>query len=241
MEVNFVAVFRVVEDFYARHKADILELVKYGGMPVYIELLSEMKHYWAMKSEFQAIDGCDGFVQLSTVQLDVKDSEIYGIGYIDRDGGRKGCIICHSSIGSIERWMYSILEAGLMKSKPELPYWLSPVQLRIIPVGTDLNEFCRKLAHKLVEYNIRVDVDDREERLGKKIRSAEQDWVPYAMVIGEKERESEIFVLRERGGEEIQNMSLKDLINLLKSLQGNMPFRRLNLAMNLSRQPVFRG
>ena len=146
-----------------------------------------MKHYWALKSEFQCIDGNDGFVQLSTVQLDVKDAEIYGINYVDNNGEKKGCIICHSSIGSIERWIYSILESALMKPKPELPYWLSPVQLRLIPVNDNYIAYCEKLASEFIKSRVRVDIDDRAERVGKKIRNAEMDWIPYVLVVGEED------------------------------------------------------
>lgn len=86
MDINFVIVFRAVEDFYYKHKEEIQEIVSYGEVPVFIELLSDMKHYWAIKSEFQAIDCNNGFLQLSTVQLDVKDADIYGIRYVNFEG-----------------------------------------------------------------------------------------------------------------------------------------------------------
>ncbi|MFB6216220.1 MAG: hypothetical protein ABEJ72_04520, partial [Candidatus Aenigmatarchaeota archaeon] len=66
-----------------------------------IEVISDMKHYWAVKHEFQGIDSVEGNLQLSTVQLDVEDAERYGITYTDRNNEEQGCIICHSSIGSI--------------------------------------------------------------------------------------------------------------------------------------------
>lgn len=241
MEIKFVVIFRAVEDFYYEHKAEIVELVEYGGMPVYIELLSEMKHYWAIKSEFQSIDCNNGFVQLSTVQLDVKDADIYGINYIDKEGAKKGCTICHSSIGSIERWMYAILEAALMKEKPELPYWLSPQQLRLLPINDDYVEDCEELANQLSGYHIRIDIDDSDERLGKKIRRAEQEWIPYVMVVGKNEIADNKFSIRKRSGEEVKGLSIEDIGILLKSAQNEMPFRRFNMARRMSRQPTFRG
>jgi threonyl-tRNA synthetase len=240
MEIKFVVAFRAEEDFYYRHKAEILELVEYSGMPVFIELLSEMKHYWAIKCEFQAVDCNDSFTQLSTVQLDVKDAEIYGIRYVDRDGDKKGCTICHSSIGSIERWIYAILEAALMKEKPELPYWLSPVQLRLIPVSEEFNDSCEVLACKLVHSSIRVDIDDSGERLGKKIRNAEQEWIPFTMVVGWKELEKNLYPLRKRNGEESSNLSIEDISAILDGLQREMPFRSFNMNIFRSRQPVFK-
>ncbi len=241
MDINFVIVFRAVEDFYYKHKEEIQEIVSYGEVPVFIELLSDMKHYWAIKSEFQAIDCNNGFLQLSTVQLDVKDADIYGIRYVNFEGIKKGCIICHSSIGSIERWMYAILEASLMKDKPELPYWLSPVQLRLLPINDKFHEHAENIASKLKRYNVRVEIDDRGERLGRKIRDAQKNWVPFVIVIGENEVQNDVYSLKARDGNEIKNMSLKNIIEFLMKEQNGMPFRKINLNMNLSRQPVFRG
>jgi len=239
MNIQFVPVFRAVEDFYYEHKQEILDLVQYGDSPVYIELLSDMKHYWAIKSEFQAIDCGDGFVQLSTVQLDVKDAKLYGINYLDIDGEIKGCIICHSSIGSIERWMYSILEAALMKEKPVLPYWLSPVQLRIIPVSDEYIDECEEIIDKLGR-KIRCDIDDRDERLAKKIRNSAQSWVPYSIVVGQNEKESKRYSLKSREGEKIDNISIDEIKSYFIDKQNNMPYKALNLSNKLSMQPMFR-
>lgn len=241
MNIQFVPVFRAVEDFYYKHRSEIQELVAYGGAPVFIELLSDMKHYWAIKSEFQGIDGNNGFVQLSTVQLDVKDADIYGIRYVNSEGVKKGCIICHSSIGSIERWIYSILEASIMKEKPELPYWLSPVQIRLLIVNDKYLKPAEEIAQRLKNNNIRVEIDDREERLGRKIRDAQRNWIPFMMVIGENEAINNVYNVKRRNGEEIKNVDVESIIELLKKEQNNMPFRRLNLNMMLSKQPVFRG
>jgi threonyl-tRNA synthetase len=239
MKIQFVPVFRAVEGFYYEHKQEILELVQYGDSPAYIELLSDMKHYWAIKSEFQATDCEESFVQLSTVQLDVKDAMIYGINYLDRDGESKGCIICHSSIGSIERWMYSILEAALMKEKPMLPYWLSPVQLRIIPVSDEYISECEELAQSLGE-EVRIDIDDRDERLAKKIRNCAKNWIPYSIVIGEKEKESKRYSFKGRAGDEMKNVSIEEIKSYLKECQNKMPYKALNYNYKLSMQPMFR-
>ena len=241
MEIKFVPVFRAVESFYYEHKEHILDLVKYSNQPVYIELLSDMKHYWAIKSEFQAIDGNESFMQLSTVQLDIKDAEIYGISYVNKEGDKKGCIICHSSIGSIERWIYAILEASIMKEKAILPYWLSPVQIRLIPVSEEHLLHCQELSKILIENNIRVEIDDREERVGKRIRNSEQQWIPFVLVIGEKEVKNKEYALRERGKEEEALMNIDDIVKLLKNLQNSLPYKKCNLSRNLSKQPIFFG
>src|SRR4030042_1625404 len=147
-----------------------------------------MKHYWAVKHGFQGIDSVGGAVQLSTVQLDVADAERYGIVYVDSEGKKKGCIICHSSIGSIERWIYVLLEEALKHQKPSLPFWISPTQVRLIPVSNEFIPDCEKLAAAL---DARVDIDDNYDKVGKKIRNAEMEWVNMIIVLGEKGRASE--------------------------------------------------
>jgi len=109
MGIKYVVTFRVVKDFYEAHKTEIIEMVRYSGTPVFIEILSNMKHYWVLKHEINAIDSTGGICQTSTVQLDIKDASLYGINYVDQFGQKQGCIIVHSSIGSLERWIFSIL------------------------------------------------------------------------------------------------------------------------------------
>lgn len=237
MNIKFVVVLRAVESFYYENKEQILELVKYCNIPVYIELLSEMKHYWAIKSEFQAIDCYDGFLQLSTVQLDVKDAKIYGINYLDKFNEEKGCIICHSSIGSIERWMYAVLENSLMKEKPVLPYWLSPIQIRLIPVSNEYIDKCRELEKILCKNNIRV---DRDERIGRKIRISESNWIPYTIVIGDEENKSDSFKLRSRNNGEFEKQNLQGILKYMEKQQNHMPYIGINLNKLVSKQPIFR-
>jgi threonyl-tRNA synthetase len=145
MEIEYAVAFRVVKYFYEQHKEWFVSLLKIAKRPALIEVLPEMKHYWVLKHEYQAIDAAGGNTQLVTVQLDVEDAKRYGIEYTDEDGQRKGCIILHSSLGSIERWMGAILEQAAkdqMKGKqPRLPVWLSPIQLRVIPVNSTFLAF----------------------------------------------------------------------------------------------------
>ncbi len=160
--VEYAVAFRIVKDFYDKYKENLVELLKYSKRAAFIEVISEMKHYWAVKHEFQTIDSVGGAVQLSTVQLDVEDAARYGILYADADGKKKGCIICHSSIGSIERWMYALLEEALKHDKPVLPFWLAPTQVRLIPVGGEFVDECERIADALDP--ARVDIDDLDDK-----------------------------------------------------------------------------
>jgi threonyl-tRNA synthetase len=235
--VEYAVAFRVVKEYYDKYKQNIVELLKYSGRPALVEVLSEMKHYWAVKHEFNGVDSTGGAVQLSTVQLDVADAERYGILFVDEDGKKKGCIICHSSIGSIERWMYVLLEEALKMEKPCFPFWLSPTQVRLIPVGESFVEDCKALAEAI---DARVDIDDSDDSVGKKIRKAEREWVNMIIVVGDKEKASGQLPVRLRSGE-MKVMTREQLAAEVESLSAGYPKAALPLPILLSKRPVFRG
>jgi len=243
MKIDFVLAFRVVKEFYLENKEWFVELLNIVNKPALIELLPEMKHYWIVKHEFQFIDSVGGSAQLSTIQLDVEDSERYGIFYADADGEKKGCIILHSSIGSIERWIYALLEqAEKMKRReepPMFPVWLSPTQVRIIPVSKDYLDFVKKIAEEIEIRGIRVDVDDREQTVSSRIREAEVEWVPYVVVVGEKERKKGEVSVRIREKREGMTMTVEDLIGVVEEKIGDRPRLPLNFPRLLSMRPKF--
>jgi threonyl-tRNA synthetase len=208
MEIEYAVAFRVVKAFYDEHKDWFVSLLKVAGKPALIELLPEMKHYWVVKHEYQAIDSAGGNTQLVTVQLDIEDAARYGIEYTDENGQRKGCIILHSSLGSIERWMGAILEQAVKDQRkgkvPRLPVWLSPIQVRLVPVNSSYVDLAVKMATKISDEGVRVDVDDREESVSKKVRDGEVEWIPFIIVLGEKEVSSGKLVVRVRGSSAIE-------------------------------------
>lgn len=236
--VEYAVAFRIVKEFYEKYKENLVELLRYSKKAAFIEVISEMKHYWAVKHEFQGIDSVGGAVQLSTVQLDVEDAARYGILYADSDGKKKGCIICHSSIGSIERWIYVLLEEALKHDKPSLPFWIAPTQIRLIPVANEFVGECEKIADALAP--ARVDIDDMDDKVGKKIRNAEMEWINMIVVYGDKERTSGTFPVRMRSGE-VVSMTPEKLKQEASRLSQGYPTSRLPLPRHLSKRPVFRG
>lgn len=237
--IKYAVVFRIIEDFYKKYKKQIIEMLKYSKCPAFIETLSGMKHYWVVKHEFQGLDSVNGSTQLSTVQLDIKDAETYGIVYTDKDNSKKGCIIVHSSVGSIERWFYCILENAFKMKKPQWPYWLSATQARIVPVSEKYTKEAEKIAAKMNSECIRTDVDDKDNTLPKKISDAEKEWIPYIIVVGEKELQSGKLAMRIRQTGKIENLTEKEIISRLKKEQEEMPWRPLPLQILLSKRPVF--
>lgn len=245
MEVDYVVAFRVLEEFYHQNKALFIRLLKIVKRPAFIELLSERKHYWVLKHEFQVIDSVGGNAQLATVQLDMEDSERYGIRYVDEKGEKKGCIILHSSIGSIERWMYATLEEAAKAQKvgktPSLPLWLSPTQVRLIPLADRHLKACEKIADTLEKFCIRVDIDDRSETVSKKVRDAEREWLPAIVVLGDKELKKKKLPVRIRGNKALKQITVKALAADISKKTKGMPFRPLALPRLVSLRPIFVG
>ncbi|MEN3052161.1 MAG: His/Gly/Thr/Pro-type tRNA ligase C-terminal domain-containing protein, partial [Candidatus Methanosuratincola petrocarbonis] len=196
------------------------------------------------KHEYQAIDSVGGNTQLVTVQLDIEDAARYGIEYTDESGKRRGCIILHSSLGSIERWMGAILEQAAKDQArgkpPTLPVWLSPIQVRVIPVNSSYVGFAKDLAERIAAEGYRADVDDREESVSKKIREAEVDWIPFVLVVGEKEATSHPQSLSVRvRGEGVKGTDFPGLVAMLRERVGDRPCLPSYLPMMLSMKPRF--
>ncbi|MFB0500057.1 MAG: aminoacyl--tRNA ligase-related protein, partial [Candidatus Hadarchaeaceae archaeon] len=243
--IEYVVAFRTLEEFYNQNKSFFVRLLKLVKRPALIELLSERKHYWVLKHEFQVIDSVGGNAQLATVQLDMEDSERYGIRYVDERGEKKGCIILHSSMGSIERWMYATLEEAAKAQKtgkaPSLPLWLSPTQVRIIPLADRHIKSCERIAGTLEKARVRVDIDDRSESVSKKVRDAEREWINFIVVLGDKELKRKKIPVRVRGKKALKSMTVKELAAEVAKRTKGMPFKPLALPKLLSMRPIFVG
>lgn len=237
--VEYAIVFRVVDSFYRENRDGIIRMVRKAGRSSLVEILDGMKHYWVLKNEFQAIDSMGGTCQLATVQLDIVDSQRYGIQFTDRDGKRKGCVICHSSIGSLERWIYSLIENALKKKKPVLPLWISPVQVRIIPVDSGFIDYAVEVQKVLDAEMIRSEIDDRNEKLPRKILDAEKRWIPYVAVVGSRESKNMTLSVNDRYTGERRTEALNNFIDSLKSEIRNMPMLKSGLPDKLSLKPSF--
>ena len=132
---------------------------------------------------------------LITIQIDELLAEKFGMEYTDRDGVKKHpCIIHRTSIGCYERTLALLIE----KYAGAFPMWLAPTQVKILPIGFDQHEYAEKLAAKMEALGMRVDLDERNEKIGYKIREAQLEKVPYMLVIGEKEVSEGTVAVRSR-------------------------------------------
>lgn len=238
---------RFTENCFQENKDMIIELARKFDRPVLVELWKERFFYFILKWEFNFIDSQGKASALSTDQIDIENSKRYNITFVDEDGSKKYPVILHNSpSGAIERVIYALLEKAAKSSKtgekPTLPLWLSPTQMRLIPVTSNHTAYCKEIADTLSKKYIRVDLDDRDESVGKKIRDAEMEWINYIVVIGDTEVEEEKFQIRDRLNlSERRTMTIDGLANEITNKTADKPYLPLNLPMLLSKRPQFTG
>jgi threonyl-tRNA synthetase len=150
--------------------------------------------------------------QVATIQLDVNMPERFDLFCINEKGERERIVMLHAAImGAIERFLSVLIEhvAGAF------PLWLSPVQVKIIPVRANHNEYAKKVFDTLLENGIRAELDDKDENLGGKVRDAKTNKIPYWVVIGDKEVGAEKVTLESRDKGNLGQMSNKELLEKL--------------------------
>ena len=239
---DYEMAIRFTEEFYNEHKSLIEEIVAKLGKPVLVEMWKERFFYFVLKWEFNYVDNLGKASALSTDQIDVENGKRYAIDFMDETNKPQNPIILHNSpSGAIERVIYTLLEKAATDQregrKPMFPLWLAPTQVRLIPVKPEFLDHCEKLADKLTENNIRVDVDDRNESVGKSIRDAETEWIRYIIVIGEKEVNSTTLSIRDRKSKDPQNLSVEEFIASIQEETKGKPFMRINMGRSVAKRP----
>jgi len=241
-ESDYDMAIRFTEDFYNENKSSVEELVKKHGKPVLVEMWKEKFFYFVLKWEFNFIDNLGKASALSTDQIDTENGERYGIEFVDENNTKQHPIILHNSpSGAIERIIYALLEKAAKDSKegrkPQFPLWLAPTQVRIIPLKDEFNDFSNDLFEKITSNDVRVDIDDRNESIGKRIREAEKEWIRYILVIGEKEKNSANLSIRDRQTGDVREISFDDFLKEINEQTKDKPFTGLNLPVYLSKRP----
>ena len=149
---------------------------------------------------------------LITIQIDMLLAEKFGMEYVDADGSKKTPYIIHrTSMGCYERTLALLIE----KYAGALPTWMAPEQVRFLPVTDRAADYCADLARQLEDKGFRVDVDYRNEKIGKKIREAQMDKVPYMLVIGDRDMENGTVSPRHRAEGDLGAMPFEDFVALL--------------------------
>jgi threonyl-tRNA synthetase len=236
-----VGVFRCTRDFYDEHHAWVKKIVADSGVPMLIEVLSGRVHYWIAKVDLAAIDGQGRPIENPTVQIDVESSQRFGIKYQKDDLVIHPPILHCSPTGSVERVICAILETTSTQKVPMLPCWLSPVQVRVVPVAERHLPAAGEVAARIRKAGIRADLDDREESVGKKVREAAMDWVPYVVVIGDAEMQKGILTVTIRAKSKPdkphkETMTEDVLIEVIGEENAGMPYRPLYTPVLLSKK-----
>ncbi len=165
--------------------------------------------FYGPKLDFIAKDAIGREWQLATIQLDFNQPERFGLAYADADGAAKRPVMIHRAIlGSVERFLGILIEhyAGAF------PVWLAPTQVAVVPVAERHIPPAKELAERLAAAGIRVETDEANETVGKKIRNAEKMKVPYMLVLGDKELASPTVAVRRRGSADVLTMPVEEFI-----------------------------
>ena len=200
------------DELWERSEAQLREVLKEMNVPYY-EALGEAAFY-GPKIDVQVKSAIGHDVTLSTIQLDYQLPERFELEYISNDGTRQRPVVIHRAIlGSLDRFIAFLLE----ETKGILPLWLSPKQAVIIPVSPEAHgEYARKVYADLKAMGIRCSVDDRNEKLGYRIREAQTGKTPIQIVVGDGEVESNGVTIRRYGSKQQTKMSAEDFYRLLR-------------------------
>ncbi|MFX1420396.1 MAG: threonine--tRNA ligase [Promethearchaeota archaeon] len=252
--IKTYVIFRVTQEFYKENKNWIIDLIKSEQHPALLELWEDRYYYYVLKFERNVLSAQGKSATLATNQIDVESSldymfdndgvkrQKYNISFIDTDGQVKHPIILHNSpTGAIERVLWGLIESAIRnkdKLVPGFRTWLSPIQVRILTVSNEQNEYAEKLLNIINGEEFRADFDDREETVGKKIRQSEIEWIPYTVVVGKKEQQNQTISIRRRligepfgpkkqTFEQINEVKLDKLLELLEEDTRNFPKYKL--------------
>ena len=200
------------DDLWAKSEAGLREILNELKVNYY-EAEGEAAFY-GPKIDVQVKSAIGHDVTLSTVQLDYQLPERFELDYVAEDGSKKRPVVIHRAIlGSLDRFIAFLLE----ETKGVLPLWLAPIQLNIIPVNNQYHlEYANKVKDELLKHNIKVNLDDREEKVGYKLRESVMKKIPYTLVLGDNEKDNNTVTYRPYGSEDKVTITLDEFINKIK-------------------------
>jgi len=242
---EYVSIYNTTRNFYDKNIEFFRKLIEVERKPILLGFVPDNIYYWVLNIEYNIIDELDRPREIGTIQIDVGNAERFGISYVDENGSRKYPPIIHTAlIGTVERYIYTLLDQAALDEKkgkkPSIPVWISPTQVRVIPVAKEHLDYASRVADDLEKVNIRVDVDDRDESVPKKVRSAEIAWISYVVVVGEKEIENNVVSVRTRFDKSQKTIQVEELRNeVLKQMKG-YPVHASTLPRMLSARPGYK-
>ncbi len=240
---RYIALYNVTEDFLENYRDVLIDFVKRESYPALISVIPSGIYYWVLNVEYHIIDNLKRPREIATFQIDIGNGERFNIRYVDEENREHHPVIIHTAIiGGVERYIYAVLDTAALMEKegktPYIPTWLSPIQVRLIPVTNNYLGYVEKIAEEIEARGFRVDIDDRGESLGKKIRDAGREWIPYIIVIGEREVKTNTLNVRFRRTNDQKAMSLNEFIEMLEKETNGYPKISLTMPKYLSQRPV---
>ncbi len=241
---EYVSIYNTTRSFFDSNREFFKNLTEVEGKSILLNFVPEGIYYWVVNVEYTIIDDLGRPREIGTFQIDVGNAKRFNIAYTGEDGAKKYPPIIHTAlIGSVERYLFTILDCAVRiersGGKPMLPVWLSPIQTRVIPVTRAHLDLAVAIADKVEGAGIRVDIDDRDETVEKRVRDAEVEWIPYVLVVGRKEAEGNRFQVRIREKNENVTMPLEELIKHVHSNTKGYPARSLPLPRLVSPRPKY--
>lgn len=184
----------------------------------YFEAIGEAAFY-GPKLDVEVKTAIGHEITLSTCQLDFLLPEKFDLTYIDNDGTKKRPVVLHRAIlGTLDRFTAYLIE----ETKGAFPTWLAPIQIDIIPVNNEYHlDYSKELKELLNEQGFRIELDDRDEKLGYRMRQSQTKKIPFTLIIGDKERDNKTISYRKFGTQDTITLSQEDFINMIKYVIDN--------------------
>src|SRR5437879_5057626 len=162
---EYVSLYNTTRSFFEANKDSFMELVKVEKKPILLNFVPEGLYYWVLNVEYNIIDDLDRPREIGTFQIDIGNAKRFGIAYADEKGEKQFPVIIHTAvIGGLERYLFTLLDSAVRLErhgkKPMLPVWISPAQVRIIPVAKQFVEQGLKMLEALEKAGLRADLDD---------------------------------------------------------------------------------
>jgi threonyl-tRNA synthetase len=200
------------KEIWQKSEDALINLMKTRGIE-WIDGKGEAAFY-GPKLDFIAKDAIGRVLQVATIQLDFNMPKNFDLSYTNEEGKKDDVVMIHAAImGSIERFMATLIE----HTAGNFPLWLSPIQVKVIPIREDHSAYAQEISEELKALGMRVDFDNSSEGLGKKVRAAKVDKIPYWLVIGDKEVEAHNVTLESRDHGQLGQMPVDVLIAKLQT------------------------
>jgi threonyl-tRNA synthetase len=242
---EYVSLYNTTRSFFEANKDSFMELAKVEKKPILLNFVPEGLYYWVLNVEYNIIDDLDRPREIGTFQIDIGNAKRFGISYTDEKGEKQFPVIIHTAvIGGLERYLFTLLDSAVrlerQGKKPMLPVWISPAQVRIIPIANHFVKQGMKLLETLEKGGIRADLDDRDDTMQSKVRDAELSWIPYTIIYGEKEIKTKELSIRSRADAKEIKITLATFLKRFRAEVEGYPIRPLTYPALLSQRPGYK-